>query len=95
MWPRLIIFLNPGIQVGLQLVDRTIRLLAERDTVELVEDGFVKALTDAVGLWALRLGARMIDVLDGEIKLIRPRCANASSNRLSALSSLPRLVSLP
>jgi hypothetical protein len=30
----------------------------------------VEALTDTVRLWALALGARMIDVLDGEVKLI-------------------------
>ena len=63
MWPRLIIFLNPGIQVGLQLVDRTIHLLAEGDTIELVEHRFVEALADAVGLRALGFSARMIDVL--------------------------------
>ena len=57
MWPRLIVFLDPGIQIGLQLVDRTIHLLAEGDTVELVEHRFVEALADAVGLRALGLGA--------------------------------------
>src|SRR4029077_3697910 len=36
----------------------------ERDTVELVEHGLVEAFTDAVGLRALGLGARVIDVLD-------------------------------
>jgi hypothetical protein len=54
MWPRLIVFLDPGIQIGLQLVDRTIHLPAERDTVEFVEHGLVEALTDAVGLRASR-----------------------------------------
>jgi hypothetical protein len=34
------------------------------------EHRFVKALADAVGLRALGLGARIIDVLDGEVKLI-------------------------
>ena len=70
MWPRLIVFLDPGIQIDLQLVDRTIHLLAERDTVEFVEHGLVKTLTDAVGLRALGLGARVIDVLDREIELV-------------------------
>jgi hypothetical protein len=70
MWPRLIVFLDPRIQIGLQLVDRTTHLLAEGDTVELVEHGFVEALADAVGLRALSLGTRMIDVLDREIELI-------------------------
>ena len=70
MWPRLIIFLNPGIQVGLQLVDRTIHLLAEGDTIELVEHRFVEALADAVGLRALGFSARMIDVLDSKVELV-------------------------
>jgi hypothetical protein len=29
MWPRLIVFLDPRVQIGLQLTDRTIHLLAE------------------------------------------------------------------
>ena len=70
MWPRLIVFLDPDIEIGLQLVDRTIHLLAERDTVELVEHGLVEALADAVGLRALGLGARVIDVLDREVELV-------------------------
>src|SRR5262245_10883642 len=66
MWPRRIVFCNPTIQVGLQLVDRTIHLLAEGNTVELVEHGLV----ETVGLWALGLGARVIDVLDRQIELV-------------------------
>src|SRR5580700_7797889 len=38
---------------------RTIHPLAERDTVEVVEDGLVEALADAVGLRAFGLGARV------------------------------------
>jgi hypothetical protein len=49
--PRLIVFSDPAIR--LQLVERTVHLLAEGDTVELIEHGFVEALADAVGLWAL------------------------------------------
>jgi hypothetical protein len=60
----------PKAGFGLQLVDRTIHLLAERDSVEFVEHGLVKALTNAVGLRALGLGARVIDVLNCEIELV-------------------------
>ena len=70
MRPRLIVFRDPAIQVGLQLVERTIHLLAEGNTVELVEHGFVEALADTIGLRALGLGARMIDVLDRKVKLV-------------------------
>src|SRR5215831_8673879 len=70
MWPRRIVFCNPTIQVGLQLVDRTIHLLAQGNTVELVEHGLLETLADSVGLWALGLGARVIDVLDRLIELV-------------------------
>ena len=53
MWPLLIVVVDPQIKIGLQLVDRTIHLFTEGDTVELVKHGLVKALTDAVRLRAL------------------------------------------
>src|SRR6266487_5344899 len=70
MWPRLIVFANPQIKIGLQLVDRTIHLFAEGDAVELVEHDLVEALADAVGLRALGRGPRMVDVLDGKLELV-------------------------
>src|ERR1700751_3043382 len=70
MWPLLIVLADPQIEIGLQLVDRTIHLLSEHDTVELIEHRFVEALANAVGLRALGLGARMIDVLDSKVKLV-------------------------
>jgi hypothetical protein len=35
MWSRVIVILDPRVQIGLQLVGRTIYLFAERNTVEL------------------------------------------------------------
>src|SRR5262249_23826463 len=70
MWPCLIVFFDPRVQIRLQLVGRTIDLFAERNTIELVEHGLVQAFTDAIRLRALGLGARVIDVLDREIKLV-------------------------
>jgi hypothetical protein len=55
MWPCLIVLFDPRVQIGLQLVDRTIYLFAERNTIELVERGLVEAFTDAVRLRALGL----------------------------------------
>jgi hypothetical protein len=63
MGPCFVVFLDLGIQIDLQLVDRTIHLRAERDSVELIEHCFVKALADAMGLRALGFGARRIDAL--------------------------------
>jgi hypothetical protein len=45
-------------------------LLRNRNTIELVEHDVVEAFTGAVGLRALGLGARVIDVLDREIQLV-------------------------
>src|SRR3954451_6396960 len=70
MWPRFIVLADPQIDVGLQLVNRTIHLFAERDAVELVEHGLVEALADAVGLRTLCLGPRMVDVLDGKVEFV-------------------------
>jgi hypothetical protein len=44
--------------------------LAERNTIELVQHRLVKAFTDSVRLWALRLGPGMIDTLQCELELI-------------------------
>src|SRR5580658_3749466 len=66
----LVVVDQPGIEIGLQLVDHTIDLFAERDPIELVQDGAVKALADPIRLWALGLGAAVVDVLDREIELV-------------------------
>src|SRR5262249_32605933 len=70
MWPLLIEVADPQIEIGLQLVERTIHLFAECDTIELIEHGLVEALTDAVGLRALGLSARVIDVLDRKVEFV-------------------------
>src|SRR5512133_1984901 len=66
----MIIVDQPGIEISLQLVDGAINLLAERDPVELVQDGAMEALTDSIGLRALGLGTAVIDVFDGEVELV-------------------------
>ena len=70
MRSSLIVFDDPSVEIGLQLVDGSIDFLAERHPVELVEHGAMEALADAVGLRALGLGAAVVDVLDREIELI-------------------------
>ena len=47
-----------------------VQLFAERDPIKLVEQSFVEALTNAIGLRALGLGARVVDVFDRKIELI-------------------------
>ena len=70
MWSRLIVLCNPGIKISLQLRNRAIELLAEGDAVELVQQRLVETLADAVGLWAPRFGARVVDILDREVELV-------------------------
>src|SRR5271167_56622 len=70
MRPSFIVFGDPSIKVGLQIVDRAVDLLAERHPVELVEHGAMEALADAVGLRAVGLGATVVDILDRQIKLV-------------------------
>ena len=70
MRPRLVIFGNPGIEVGLQLVDCRVEFFSESDSVELVEHGFVEALADAICLRAPGLGARVLDVFDREVEFV-------------------------
>jgi hypothetical protein len=78
MWAPLIIVKEPGVQVILQLLDGTVDLFAECHTVELVEDGAMEALTNSVRLWALGLGAAVVDVLDREIELVSAAFAGNS-----------------
>ena len=66
----LVVFGDPSIKVGLQLVDGAIDLLAEGDAVKLVQDGAMEALAAAVGLRALGFCPAVVDVLNHEIELI-------------------------
>src|SRR5215813_11214974 len=70
MWSTIIVFNQPGIEIGLQLVDRVIDLLAECDPVKLIQHSAMEALADSIRLWALGLGAAVVDVLNREIELL-------------------------
>ena len=54
----------------MQFVDRTIHLLAERDTIKLVKHRFMEAFAHPVCVWASGLGARVIDVLDRQVEFV-------------------------
>ena len=47
----IIVVLQPYVQIGLQLFNVAIELLAERNLVELLQDRLVEALADCIGLW--------------------------------------------
>ena len=61
---------EPGIEIGVQLLNPPVDLFAERDAVELVEQGAMEALADSVGLRAFSLGPGVVDVLDREVELV-------------------------
>src|SRR5215469_3374241 len=48
MWSTIIVFNQPGIEIGLQLVDRVIDLLAECDPVKLIQHSAMEALADSI-----------------------------------------------
>ena len=64
MRTRFVILSKPRIHVGLESVKAVIDLLAKGNPRELIEDGLVKPLGDAIGLRAFDLGAGMVNVLD-------------------------------
>ncbi len=65
-----VVVVNPGVQVGLKLIDRSVDFAAEGALVELLQDRLVETLADTVGLRVpgLRLGA--LDVVDGQVELV-------------------------
>ena len=67
---RLIVFLQPSIQIRLEFVKRVVDLLAEGCLVELLQEGLVEAFADAVGLRTAGFGSGMVDVLHGQIELV-------------------------
>ena len=86
MWSPLVVVDEPDVEVGLQLLNRLVDLLAEGDPVELVEDGAMEALANTIGLRAFGLGAAVVDVLDGQIELVlvalgaaKTRCRDRSA----------------
>jgi hypothetical protein len=68
--PAEIELIEPLIEIGLQLIDRAVELFSERNAVELVQHGFVKALDDAIGPRTSGFGAGVVDILDAEIELV-------------------------
>ena len=70
MRPVLVVFGDPCIKVGLQLVDGAVDFFAKRHPVELIQDSAMEALAGSICLGALGLGAAVIDVFDREVGLV-------------------------
>src|SRR5215471_18911009 len=79
MWSTIIVFNQPGIEIGLQLVDRVIDLLAECDPVKLIQHSAMKALAQRCGQAADRRWAASPSSLHGRpLRLARMRCERGS-----------------
>lgn len=62
-----VIGVYPGVEVGLQLHYRSVYLISEYDSTELVLYRSVESFTDAVCQWTLCLDLEVVDVLNGHI----------------------------
>jgi hypothetical protein len=76
MCALLIVAGDPGIEVGLQLLDAAVDPLAEGDLVEFLQHRLVKTFADAVGLWTPRLGSGVVDA--ESFRLFPCQCDNAT-----------------
>src|SRR5262245_20867979 len=70
MRTRVVVFGEPSIEIGLQLLDPAVEPFAERHSVELVEQRLVETLADTICLRAPRLSARVVNVLHREVELV-------------------------
>ena len=64
MRSTIVVLDQPSVEIGLQLVDRVIDLLAERDPIKLVQDSAMEALADSIRLRAFSFGSAVINVFD-------------------------------
>src|SRR5579859_2519698 len=70
MWPVFIVLRDPCVYIALQLFQAGVQPFPERDAIELVLHGAMKALADAVGLRRPRLGFGVVDILDRQVELV-------------------------
>ena len=65
----IIVIIKPIVQIFLQALHIRIEFLAERDLVKLLQNGLVKPLAYAVGLWWHGFGFGVVKVIDRQIEL--------------------------
>ena len=71
MWSFIIVLMEPLIKVFLKFLYRSIELLPERFTEELIQDGPVKPLHEPIGSGPCRLRSPMLDVIELQKDLTR------------------------
>ena len=70
MSPTIVVLIEPGIEIFLELLDRPVYLLPERDPVELIECRLVEPFTDSIGLRTLGFRPGVIDVVQRQVELV-------------------------
>ena len=65
-----IVGIDPFVHIGLQLLQTVIELAPERGGIELVLNGLMEPLADAIGLRALDLGASVINTFQVQIQRV-------------------------
>ena len=84
MCARVVVVMQPFIQISLQRVDAVIELLTKRDLIKLLWDCLVEPLANTVGPGGFHLGLGVINVIRAcRVKLNSPDPTR--SNRLEAL----------
>lgn len=68
--PLVVVVQKPLVNIGLKLVEGRVDLLTESDRIELLTNGFVKALGDAVGLRRVGFGLGVVDGFEGQVQFI-------------------------
>ena len=66
----LVLVANPAIQIGLQFLQRGVRLAPEGHPVKLIQNCFVEAFADAVCLRVKRLGFGVLNVIERQVELV-------------------------
>ncbi len=59
-----VVMLHPAVNIRLEFFQSLIYLFAKSNLVELIEDGFMKALADAVSLRRFHFRLRVVNIFD-------------------------------
>ena len=65
-----VVVIHPAVNIRLQFFQSLIHLFAKGNLIKLIEDGFVEAFADTVGLRRFDLCFRMVNVFDRQVKLV-------------------------
>lgn len=63
----IVVINQPFVQIFLEFIQVAIELFAERDLIELLQDGLVEAFANPIGLRRHGLGFGLVDVVDRQI----------------------------